>query len=73
MPLPEPRYLGDGVYASYDGYHINLAVNHHENHAVSIDPEVLQNFLKFSDEIQKALAEMITSDVADTEQPSATN
>ena len=24
-------YLGDGVYASFDGFQIWLAVNHHEN------------------------------------------
>lgn len=75
MAFPEPRYLGDGVYVSYDGYHVNIAVNDHNNHAVSLDPGVLQSFLKFSNEIQKALAESITSDVTTPEQdtPDATN
>ena len=33
-------YLGDGVYASFDGYQIWLAVNHHENKVVALDPTV---------------------------------
>jgi hypothetical protein len=28
-------YLGDGVYASFDGEHIWLAVNHHSNKVVA--------------------------------------
>jgi hypothetical protein len=27
----DDKYLGDGVYASFNGYQIWLAVNHHEN------------------------------------------
>ena len=26
----EDRYLGDGVYASFDGYQVWLAANHHD-------------------------------------------
>lgn len=40
--IPEPRHLGDGVYISFDGYHINLAANHHENHVIALEPEVLK-------------------------------
>ena len=35
------RYLGDGVYASFDGFYINLAVNHNGNHVVALDPVVI--------------------------------
>lgn len=35
------RYLGDGVYASFDGYQIWLAVNHHENKVVALEPQVM--------------------------------
>jgi len=35
-------YLGDGVYASFDGYLIWLASNHHENKVVALDPQVFQ-------------------------------
>jgi hypothetical protein len=40
-------YLGDGVYASYDGYQIWLAVNHHENNVVALEPEVFANLCKY--------------------------
>jgi hypothetical protein len=46
--IPEPVHLGDGVYASYDGFHINLAVNHHNNHVVSLDPSVMRNLFEYA-------------------------
>jgi hypothetical protein len=71
MAIPEPCYLGDGVYASYDGFHIWLAVNDHHNLVVALDPEVFQALLKFSDEIEKASQEFVapqnTSDVTKVE------
>ena len=51
----EDRYLGDGVYASYDGYHINLAVNHHTNHVVALDSSVMENLKKYEKDIEKVL------------------
>lgn len=39
--MKKDEYLGDGVYASFDGYHVWLAVNHHENRVVALEPEVL--------------------------------
>lgn len=42
MPQIEPRYLGDGVYASFDGYHIRLHVgDHRAESCVAIEPDVL--------------------------------
>jgi hypothetical protein len=35
------EYLGDGCYASFDGYHVWLAVNDHKNLVVALEPEVL--------------------------------
>jgi len=43
----ENKYLGDGVYASFDGYHINLAVNNHKNHAVALEPAVMRELIKY--------------------------
>jgi hypothetical protein len=43
----EAAYLGDGVYASFDGYQIWLAVNHHENNVVALEPEVFANLCKY--------------------------
>ena len=46
----EEAYLGDGVYASFDGYQIWLAVNHHENNVVALDPSV---FARLCDYVEK--------------------
>ncbi len=40
--LPAPTYLGDGVYASFDGYQLWLHVGSHDAPgAVAIEPAVL--------------------------------
>ena len=44
-------YLGDGVYASFDGYQIWLAANHHENKVLAIDPSVMSNLLHYADQV----------------------
>lgn len=41
-------YLGDGVYASFDGYQIWLAVNHHENKQIALDPRVMQQLVAYA-------------------------
>jgi hypothetical protein len=50
----EPKHIGDGVYVSYDGFHINIAVNHHENHVVALDPEVMEALIKYHEHIIKS-------------------
>jgi hypothetical protein len=40
-------YLGDGVYVSFDGYQIWLAVNHHENKVVALDPDVFTRLCEY--------------------------
>ena len=47
MSDQQHAYLSDGVYASFDGYHIWLAANHHENRVVALDPEVLQQLIRY--------------------------
>ena len=41
------EYLGDGVYASFDGYLIWLAANHHENKVVALEPYVFLNLCEY--------------------------
>ena len=38
-----PTYLGDGVYASYDGYHIVLDLRAQDHSLIALDPNVLEN------------------------------
>jgi hypothetical protein len=44
-------YLGDGVYASFDGFQIWLAVNHHENRQVAIEPKVMRQLLAYASRV----------------------
>lgn len=34
------EYIGDGVYLSFDGYQVWIAVNDHRNKVVAIEPMV---------------------------------
>jgi hypothetical protein len=47
----QDTYLGDGVYASFDGYQIWLAVNHHTNKQVAIEPAVLLSLLSYAERV----------------------
>lgn len=44
-------YIGDGVYVSFDGYNVNLEVNHHENHAVALEPDVLIRLIRYAKDV----------------------
>jgi hypothetical protein len=50
-------YLGDGVYASFDGYQIWLAANHHENKVVALDPEVFRALVRYAERLKEAIKE----------------
>lgn len=47
------RHLGDGVYASFDGYQIWLAVNHHENKVVAIELGMVDLLVNYRDELRE--------------------
>lgn len=48
MSAPEPAHIGDGVYASFDGFHLSIAVNDHRNHVVSLEPSVLRALVDYA-------------------------
>lgn len=50
------EYLGDGVYASFDGYHVNLATNHHDNHVVALEPNVVNKLREYFARVDEELA-----------------
>lgn len=53
-PKYAETYLGDGLYASYDGFAIWLrAPRDHVDHEVALEPEVLHNFLNFAFTIER--------------------
>lgn len=48
----EPRYLGDGVYASSDGMYIWLHVNDHRNlPVVALELEVFQSLERYAKKV----------------------
>lgn len=53
MPEPIKSYLGDAVYASYDGYYIKLTTEdgRDETNVIILDPEVLTAFVRFVERI----------------------
>lgn len=58
----EDRYIGDGVYASFDGYHIILDLRAQDNTTrIALEPPVLDELLRF----RKDIATMISSAAAE--------
>lgn len=46
--MTEETYLGDGLYARWDGYAVWLrAPREHGDHCVALEPQVLDTFLQF--------------------------
>jgi hypothetical protein len=46
--MDDTIYIGDAIYAHYDGYGIELRLNDHRNEcAVYLEPEVLQALTEF--------------------------
>lgn len=41
--MVKSTHIGDGVYLSFDGYQLWLAVNHHKHKVVALDPQVFLN------------------------------
>jgi hypothetical protein len=51
------RYLGDGLYASFDGFMFVLRAPRSDgDHWVGLEPEIFRAFLAYRDECLKAKA-----------------
>ena len=51
MKEPGEEYLGDGLYASWDGYQVKLrAPRDGGDHVVFLDPHTMQNFIEYLDQ-----------------------
>lgn len=53
-PNPNKRYLGDGVYAEYDGYYLWLTTSNgiYDTNKIALDNDVLHAFLKYIDSLR---------------------
>jgi hypothetical protein len=48
----QPEYLGDGVYATFDGYQIWLRVNDHRSPPlVALEPSVMVALARYADKV----------------------
>lgn len=57
MKIPD-EYLGDGVYASFDGYQIWLDLRQESDCQIALEPEVMKNLIKYKEKIDKAFEEL---------------
>lgn len=46
--MEKETYLGDAVYASYDGYHIWLRTGDGNNQRIALDPDVLAALFRYA-------------------------
>lgn len=53
MSQETDTYLGDGVYASTDGYQIWLAANHPDNKVIALEPDVFRNLCRYIDRLKE--------------------
>lgn len=55
--LKAHRYLGDAVYASFDGFHVWLHLNDHRSEPViALEPSVLTALNAYYTEVRKGAA-----------------
>lgn len=62
MKTREPRYLGDAVYAQFDGYGVVLTTGGHlgsgqEDQHMTLEPAVLESLNEYVDDLKAALAD----------------
>jgi hypothetical protein len=44
----QPEYLGDGVYATYDGWYVELRLSRHDvPFAVALEPPVMEKLIAY--------------------------
>ncbi len=53
--MKEKTYLGDGVYAAFDGYGINLTTENgiQTTNEIHLEPQVLDNLNQFRESLTK--------------------
>lgn len=53
--LHNPQYVGDGVYAWWDGWQVWLCVGHHANDpVVALEPSVMHSIIRYGQENSRA-------------------
>lgn len=54
MDIQKPQYFGDGVYAVFNGFSIELRANHHETPTdrIFLEPEIMDKLIRYYEEIK---------------------
>ena len=47
----DQEYIGDGVYASFDGFQIWLAANNHKNVVIALEPSVFDALIAYRERL----------------------
>ena len=56
--LIEDRYIGDGVYASFDGFHIWLDLRRQDSTTrIALEPSVMRKLDRFRDDLKNIIEE----------------
>ena len=50
-PEPNDVHLGDGAYASFDGYQIWLAASDHRNKVIALEPYALLALIDYAKKV----------------------
>lgn len=57
MPNTEHEYIGDGVYASFDGYQVWLHLGSHDSTPlIALEPEVMAALVRYAERIDRLRA-----------------
>lgn len=58
----EDRYIGDGVYASFDGYHIVLDLRAQDTTKIALEPPVFAQLVQYERDVAAAIAKATEQD-----------
>ena len=57
------EYLGDAVYASFDGYHIWLTTGDGNDQRIALEPDVFRALVEYETQLRRKLAAQETAGV----------
>lgn len=63
------EYLGDAVYASFDGYHIWLTTGDGNDQRIALEPSVFRELVNYEARLRNMLAAQRISAIASQVQP----
>ena len=65
----QAEYIGDAVYASFDGYHIWLTTGDGNDQRIALEPDVLRALVEYEKRLRNTLATERINALAAESQP----